>query len=105
LLGLHIVLCFCAIISYYFGHRVHLHVYHISFVAHRLGYKHEPLNDELNSPDIVNRTLELKPVTDPMFKSPSGKQPLQFLMQNHPPEEKPLIENMLTRGKIILFIN
>ena len=35
---------------------------------------------------------ELKPVTDPMFKSPRGKQPLQFLMQNHPPVEKPLAD-------------
>ena len=35
---------------------------------------------------------ELKPVTDPMFKSPRGKQPLQFLMQDHPPVEKPLAD-------------
>ena len=31
-----------------------------------------------------------QPVTDPIFKSPRGKQPLQFLMQNHPtPIQKP----------------
>ncbi|HZA06637.1 MAG TPA: hypothetical protein VE619_02945, partial [Nitrososphaeraceae archaeon] len=31
-----------------------------------------------------------QPVTDPLFKSPRGKEPLQFLMQNHPlPVEKP----------------
>jgi glucose/arabinose dehydrogenase len=35
---------------------------------------------------------ELKPVTDPTFKSPRGKQPLQFLMQDHPPVEKPLAD-------------
>jgi hypothetical protein len=29
-------------------------------------------------------------VTDPLFKSPRGKEPLQFLMQNHPlPVQKP----------------
>jgi glucose/arabinose dehydrogenase len=35
---------------------------------------------------------ELKPVTDPVFKSPRGKQPLQFLMQDHPPVERPLAD-------------
>jgi glucose/arabinose dehydrogenase len=31
-----------------------------------------------------------QPVTDPLFKSPRGKEPLQFLMQNHPlPLQKP----------------
>jgi hypothetical protein len=31
-----------------------------------------------------------QPVTDPLFKSPRGKEPLQFLMQNHPlPVQKP----------------
>jgi hypothetical protein len=29
-------------------------------------------------------------VTDPKFKSPTGNQPLQFLIMNHPPVEKPL---------------
>jgi glucose/arabinose dehydrogenase len=31
-----------------------------------------------------------EPVTDPKFKSATGNQPLQFLMSNHPPVEKPL---------------
>ncbi|MBA3749424.1 MAG: hypothetical protein H0X03_00720 [Nitrosopumilus sp.] len=33
-----------------------------------------------------------EPVTDPKFKSPSAKEPLKFLMQNHPEVVKPLAE-------------
>ena len=34
-----------------------------------------------------------QPVTDPVFQSPrGGGKPLEFLMQDHPPVEKPLIE-------------
>jgi hypothetical protein len=34
-----------------------------------------------------------QPVTDPKFQSPrGGGKPLEFLMQNHPPVEKPLVE-------------
>ena len=33
-----------------------------------------------------------EPVTDPKFKSPSAKEPIKFLMQNHPEVIKPLAE-------------
>ena len=34
-----------------------------------------------------------QPVTDPVFQSPrGGGKPLEFLMQNHPPVEKPSVE-------------
>src|SRR5919109_1363454 len=53
---------------------------------------------------------ELKPVTDPMFKSPRGKQPLQFLMQNHPPVEKDMIGERVImldplKGNVTEFIS
>jgi glucose/arabinose dehydrogenase len=33
-----------------------------------------------------------EPVTDPKFQSQGSDKPLQFVMQNHPPVEKPLVE-------------
>ena len=33
-----------------------------------------------------------EPVTDPKFQSRGSEKPLQFIMQNHPPVEKPLVE-------------
>jgi glucose/arabinose dehydrogenase len=48
---------------------------------------------------------ELKPVTDPIFKSPRGKQPLQFLIQAHPPVEKPLADIGHTVGSTQIAIS
>jgi glucose/arabinose dehydrogenase len=40
-------------------------------------------------PDFFGgKNKELKPVTDPQFKSPRGSKPLQYVMQTHPPIQK-----------------
>jgi glucose/arabinose dehydrogenase len=49
-----------------------------------------------------------EPVTDPKFKSPrGGDRPLEFLVQNHPPVEKPLVlfEPVHASGIQIAFAN